>query len=59
MRTRRHLGRGEGSQPDAALLAGLPDFGHPFSPRAHSHPSVNRVLAVVVAVNVVVVVALS
>lgn len=42
---RRHLGRVEGAQPDAALrLPELPDFGHPFAPVAHAHAAVHSPL---------------
>lgn len=48
VRTRRHLRCGEGAEPDARFLAGLPDFGYPFAPVPHSDPPVNRVLGVAV-----------
>jgi len=55
VRTRRHLGGGEGAEPDAVLLPRLADFRHPFSPRAHSDSSVHRMLVVVTIAIVVVV----
>jgi len=58
VRTRRHLGGGEGAEPDAVLLSRLADFRHPFSPRAHSDSSIHRML-VVVTITVVVVVSTS
>jgi hypothetical protein len=44
VRARRHLGGVEGAQPDARLLAGLTDLGHPLAPRTHAHAAVRRVL---------------
>lgn len=40
-----HLGRGEGTEPNAGFLARLSDFGHPFAPSAHSNAAVHWVLA--------------
>jgi hypothetical protein len=44
VRARRHLRRGEGAQPDARLLAGLPDLRHPLAPAPAPHAAVRRVL---------------
>jgi len=49
VRTRRHLGGGEGAEPDPVLLSGLADFGHPLPPGAHSYPSVYGVLATAIS----------
>jgi len=43
---RRHLGGGEGAEPDARLLAGLPDLRHPLAPGPHAHAAVRRVVPV-------------
>jgi hypothetical protein len=42
VRARRHLRAREGAQPDARLLAGLPDLRHPLAPRAHADAAVRR-----------------
>lgn len=44
VRSRRHFRRGECAQPYPRFLPGLADFGHPFSPVPHAHPSVHGVL---------------
>jgi hypothetical protein len=49
VRARRHLRGGEGAQPDARLLAGLPDLRHPLAPAPHAHAAVRRVPAAVLA----------
>jgi len=49
VRTRRHLGGGEGAEPDPVLLPGLADFGYPLPPGPHSHPSVYGVLATAIS----------
>ena len=49
VRARRHLRGGEGAQPDAGLLAGLPDLRHPLAPAPHAHAAVRRVTAAVLA----------
>jgi hypothetical protein len=37
---RGHLRRWEGAEPDARLLARLPDLRHPLPPRTHPHAAV-------------------
>jgi hypothetical protein len=44
VRARRHLGRGEGAEPDPRLLARLPDLRHPLAPGPHAHAAVRRVV---------------
>jgi hypothetical protein len=46
---RRHLGGGEGAEPDARLLARLPDLRHPLAPGPHAHAAVRRVVPVLAA----------
>jgi hypothetical protein len=43
VRARRHLGRREGAEPDAGLLARLAYLGHPLPPRPHPHAAVRPV----------------
>ena len=46
VRAGRHLRVVERAEPDARLLAGLPDLGHPLAPGPHAHAAVRRVLQV-------------